>query len=225
VSAEKKKSAALCTLVLLCCLVMAAVDGAQVDYAPKSAVKLALFLLAPLLFARLCGTLQLKSLFAAGKRQLLSALLLGAAVYALILGGYFLLRGVFDFSAVTSALTGNIGVTGENFLFVALYISFVNSLLEEFFFRGFAFLTLKKLASRRCAYAFSALAFALYHVAMMLGWFGWGLFALLLAGLFVGGLLFNALVERGGSIYPSWLVHMCANFAINTVGFVLFGVV
>ncbi len=222
--AQKKKSTALCVLVLLCCGVMAAVDGAQVGYAQKSAVKLALFLLVPLLFARF-GSVWLKSLFVAGKRQLLFALSLGAGVYALILGGYFLLRGFFDFSAVTGALAANVGVTKGNFLFVALYISFVNSLLEEFFFRGFAFLTLKTLSSRRFACVFSAVAFALYHVAMMRGWFGAGLFALLLAGLFVGGLLFNALVERGGSIYPSWLVHMCANFAINTVGFVLFGVV
>ena len=31
------------------------------------------------------------------------------------------------------------GVNAGNFVFVALYISIVNSLLEEFFFRGFAF--------------------------------------------------------------------------------------
>ena len=30
--------------------------------------------------------------------------------------------------------------------------------------------------------------------------------------------------EKYNNIYSSWLVHMCANFAINTVGFILFGI-
>ena len=138
---------------------------------------------------------------------------------------YFLLKDVFDFSAVTTTLTANIGVNGKNFIFVSLYISFINSLLEEFFFRGFAFLTLKKRASRFYAYCFSALIFALYHVAMMIGWFSWEVFAIILLGLFVGGLLFNVLNEKSNTIYPSWFVHMFANFAINTVGFILFGII
>ena len=103
---------------------------------------------------------------------------------------------------------------------MALYISFVNSLLEEFFFRGFAYLTLEKRVPH--ASLFSAVAFAVYHTAMMLGWFPPAIFALALAGLTVGGMIFNWLNKYDGSIYTSWLVHMCANFAINTVGFILF---
>ena len=44
-------------------------------------------------------------------------------------------------------------------------------------------------------------------------------------GLIVGGLIFNALNDKFGNIYPSWFVHMAANFAINTIGFILFGIV
>lgn len=42
--------------------------------------------------------------------------------------------------------------------------------------------------------------------------------------LFLGGLIFNYLNEKCKNIYPSWLVHMCANFATNTIGFILFGI-
>ena len=31
--------------------------------------------------------------------------------------------------------------------------------------------------------------------------------------------------ELNNNIYSSWFVHMFANFAINTVGFILFGVI
>ena len=48
------------------------------------------------------------------------------------------------------------------------------------------------------------------------------LFLLALAGLTAGGVLFNLLDARAGTIFPSWAVHIFANLAINTVGFILF---
>lgn len=219
----KKNVLAICALVLLGCAAMAVVDGVlRPPYAVKSAVKLALFLLAPLLYGYAAGKDGYRALFRIQRRALLRVLALGFGVFALILGAYFALRSVFDFSAVTALLGKNAGVTAENFLWVSLYISFVNSLLEEFFFRGFAFLVLRRYAGERFACVFSALSFALYHTAMMLGWFPPLLFLLALAGLTAGGVLFNLLDARAGTIFPSWAVHIFANLAINTVGFILF---
>ncbi len=223
---NKKRIYLLCALVVLFCAVMAVVDGVlQVNYFAKSAIKLVLFLGVPALYARIDASLSVLPLFRIDRKSILPALGLGLGVFAVILGGYFLLRGVFDFSNITKSLTQNIGVHGKNFIYVSLYISFVNSLLEEFFFRGFAFLNLQKLTGQRFAYIFSAVVFALYHVAMMLGWFSLPVFAIVLIGLFAGGLIFNYLNAKSGTIYPSWLVHMFANFAINTIGFVLFGII
>ncbi|MBE7005185.1 MAG: CPBP family intramembrane metalloprotease [Ruminococcaceae bacterium] len=211
-------------MVCAACLCMGVVDAVlQPGYVVKSLVKLALFLALPLAYARLDRDCDLRALFRAERKGVLAALGAGVFVYAVILAAFFLLRRAFDFSALTGSLTAQTGVRRENFLWAALYISFVNSLLEEFFFRGFAFLTLKAVSGRRFAYAFSALAFALYHLAMMLGWFSPVLLLLALAGLFVGGLIFDRFDEGGGgNIYLSWLVHMFANFATNTVGFLLF---
>lgn len=207
---------------ILCCGVMAFVDGVLMPgYAVKSAIKLVLFLVCPFVLSRFDGDIAVLSLFRAEKKGIVKPLLLGAGLYALILGAYFLVRNAFDFSAIAGSLSGNAGVTKENFLFVAIYISFVNSLLEEFFFRGFVFTNLKRLYSAKFAHLFSAVVFALYHVAMMIGWFSLPLFLLCMAGLTVGGLIFNRLNEKLGSIYASWFVHMFANFAINTIGFIL----
>jgi membrane protease YdiL (CAAX protease family) len=198
------------------------VDGLwQPGYAIKSAVKLAVFGLMPLITTRLWKLISFKELFVFRKKGFFTALGLGLGIYALILGGYFLLRNVFDFSGIAGSLTENAGVTKDNFLYVSLYISFVNSLLEEFFFRGFLFRNLKAQAKPVYAYGISAVLFAAYHIAMMIGWFGFGLNALVLLGLTAGGLIFNRLNERLGCIYGSWLTHMFANFAINTIGFLL----
>ncbi|MBQ4159626.1 MAG: CPBP family intramembrane metalloprotease [Clostridia bacterium] len=223
---RSKKKFCICALVLVFCAIMAVVDGVlQADYFIKSLIKLVLFLGFPALYAYLDKDLKIKPLFAFDKRGICLAFGLGIGVYAVILGGYFLLKDVFDFSGITQSLTGNIGVSRENFLYVSLYISFINSLLEEFFFRGFAFLTLKSVANARFAYLFSAGIFAVYHVAMMIGWFSLPVFTIVLVGLFAGGLIFNYLNAKSGTVYPSWLVHMFANFAINTIGFMLFGMI
>lgn len=212
-------------LLLLGCAAMAVVDSViRPSYGVKSAVKWVFFLVFPLLLSVFRKDLSLKRVFIPSKSGFLLALVLGLGVYGVILGAYFLLRGIFDFSGITGLLGENVGVDQDNFLLVALYISFANSLLEEFFFRGFAFLLLKAHVSRAWAHGISAVAFALYHVAIMIGWFSPALFCLAMLGLTVGGLIFNFLDEKQGNLYCSWMVHMFANFAINTVGCILFGI-
>jgi membrane protease YdiL (CAAX protease family) len=212
-------------LILVPCGIMAMIDAVlSPDYFVKSAIKLVLFLILPIILLRKHKEISLKGLLKIERKKLILPIALGIGVYLFIIGAYFIIGPYFDFSNVTVALTENYGVKKENFVPVALYISFVNSMLEEFFFRGLAFLTLKKLTTRRFAYLFSAAAFSLYHIAIMSSWFNPFLFVLLIASLFLAGILFNWLNEKTNTIYTSWLVHMCANFATNTIGFMLFGI-
>ena len=221
----KNRKMAISLIVVLCCVIMAIVDGIwQPDYPVKSVIKIVLFIGFPFIYSLFDSKINLKDIFVPNKKGMKMAFSLCIPVFLLILGAYLLLKDVFDFSKVTTALTGNIGVNKDNFVYVALYISFINSLLEEFFFRGFAFLTLKRVASEKFAYVFSAVAFSLYHIAIMTGWFSVIVFVITVAGLFAGGLIFNYLNSKSNNIYTSWLVHMFSNFAINLIGFMLFGI-
>lgn len=207
---------------LTCCAIMAWVDGwLRPGYAIKSAIKLSCFGAVPLLLYAGHKETGVFAMFRPEKKGVLSALGLGIGVYGVIMGAYFLLRNHMDFAAIAGSLTENAGVNKDNFLLVSLYISFVNSMLEEFFFRGFLFSGLKQRRGRGFAYLFSSILFALYHVAMMTGWFSPWLMLLALTGLAAGGAVFNYLNERFGCIYISWMVHMFANFAINTIGFII----
>ena len=204
--------------VLFACIIMSVVDAVIMPgYIIKSIIKIVLFLVIPFLFSKDCF-----KYLKAGKKGIGLALFLGIIIYFVILGAYYIFKDIFDFSALTESLGETTGVNKSNFIWVSIYISFVNSFLEEFFFRGFAFLTLKNLSSRRFAYIFSSTVFALYHIAMMIGWFGVPVLLIVVAGLFAGGLIFNKLDEIYDNIYISWHVHMFANFAINTIGFILF---
>ena len=214
--------------VLLSTLLMCFVDGIiSPPYLYKSIIKIVLFLLIPLGYFLLYKdkAAYLKKLFVPKKKDFLLALLLGIGVFVVIMIAYFLLGDYIDLSGIKESLTSGIGVTADNFVYVAIYISFVNSLLEEFFFRGYAFLMLKEEKGRKFAYIFSSVMFALYHVGMTSGWFNILIYILSMAGLFIGGCIFNYLNEKCENIYPSWLVHMCANFGINTIGFILFGII
>ena len=219
----KKRSTRIVLIVtVICCLAMALIDGViRPGYAVKSAIKIALFMLIPLIASRLDRSVFYLQLLRPKQKGLLPAIALGVGIYVVILGGYFLVSRFFDFSQIAGALTNNAGVTKENFLYVSLYISFANSFLEEFFFRGFVFTNLKQHSGRKLAYIFSAAAFSMYHVAMMIGWFSPALFLLVMVGLVIGGMIFNWLNEKLDTIYCSWLTHMFANFAINTIGFML----
>lgn len=214
--------------VLLSTLLMCVVDGViSPPYLYKSMIKIVLFLVVPMIYFLLYrdqGT-YLRKLFVPKKKDFLLALALGVVVFAIIMLAYFLLGDYIDLNGIKESLTSGIGVTGNNFVYVAVYISFVNSLLEEFFFRGYAFLILKEESGKKFAYIFSAAMFALYHVGMTSGWFNILIYLLSMAGLFIGGCVFNYLNEKCENIYPSWLVHMCANFGINTIGFILFGII
>ncbi len=223
---DKKRIIAIVSIVVLSCVLLAFIDGIiQPRYLLKSGVKLILFLVIPFIYSLFDKKLNLRELFKINKRGMKTAFMLCIPVYIVILAAYLLLKDIFDFSGVTKALTGNIGVNSDNFLAVSIYISFVNSFVEEFFFRGFAFLSLKRITKGRSASIFSSAMFAVYHIAIMTGWFSVGVFGITLSGLFLGGLIFNYLNSRSDNIYTSWFVHMFANFAINTVGFMLFGII
>ncbi len=223
---NKRKSIIIISIVLVCCLIMGIIDAVvKPQYMMKSIIKIFLFLICPIVYSIYDKELNIKLLFKANKQGLIVAFLSGISIFIFILGGYFLIGSFFNLLNITLSLTKNIGVNKNNFLWIAIYISFINSLLEEFFFRGFSFFTLKDNTSRKFAYIFSSSVFAFYHIAMMIGWFDIVLFILLLSALFVGGLIFNYFNEKYENIYISWLIHMFANFAINSIGFILFSIV
>lgn len=222
-----KRSVYIISSIVIFSILVSCVDSfLHPNYFVKIPIKIVFFLALPMLFfvRNKSDFKEFKKLFVFKKGGIVKSLLLGIGIYTAIVLGYFFTRNIIDFSNVTSSLTADMGITAKNFIYVSLYISIMNSFLEEFFFRGYGFMTPKKYTTRKIAYIFSSALFAIYHVGMLIGMFEIGALFLLLVWLIVGGCIFNYLNERNDNIYSSWFVHMFANFAINTVGFILFGV-
>lgn len=211
------------SLVIIACLIMAYVEVIITPtYFVKSLVKLLIFGIVPIIYSLINKNTHLKEIFHFKLKPFILSLLIGVGVYVLIIGGYVILDKYYDLSNVPSLLENNLGINKDNFILVAIYISMINSFLEEFFFRGFAYFSLKNISTKKIANIFSALAFSLYHIAIIDGWFQFTLTFFIIVGLFISGIFFNYLNEKSKSIFPSWLVHIFANFAINTIGIYLF---
>lgn len=206
----------------LACVLMALVESLlSPGYVLKSAVRILLFGGTVAVYGIRFRNRELQHLFSpSGAKQ---ALILSAAAFGVILGGFMLLRSWIDLDSIAAGLISGKNIHPGNFPLVALYICLVNSFLEELFFRGFGYLLLRRHWGEMPAALFSAGAFSLYHVSILSGWFPLWLFLLMLAGLFLCGLLFNRL-DRRGSLYPSWLLHGSANAAINLIGCFMFGI-
>ena len=141
-----------------------------------------------------------------------------------ILGAYALIQDYVIPEQIKDSLLNKEKVSMDNFLYVALYISAVNSFLEEIFFRGLLFLQIKKLGYRKLAYNLSALSFAVYHIGIVSGWFNIWVFLLVIFLLYVAGVILNFAAEKCDSFLGSWVIHIAANIGINAIGCFVLGV-
>ncbi len=217
---QKRSIFTVMAMVVFGCLVMAIVDGIIMPgYTIKSIIKLALFLALPLAYLLAKQKDFLGELFRLqNRRSILEPLFLGLGVYALIVSGFFLGKNLVDWSSVR-ILSKN---SRENIFAMGAYICIINSLLEEFFFRGFAFLMLKEDLPVPKSLIFSAPGCFPFIIlpSCKTGFLRW-CSRYCWQGCFFPGFIFNWLSQRYQNIYAPWIVHICSNLAINTVGLVL----
>lgn len=215
---SRKKAFQIMALVTACCAVMAFTETVvEPAYAVKSGIKAVVFLMVPLIGARALGFRLFGSAFRLDGKGAARLLVLGLFIYGVIFGGYVLTKNLFDYAALVASLSADQRVDAGSFIWVAFYISFCNSFLEEFLFRHVSFIELSRYTSRKTAYLFSSVLFAVYHIAMIGTSFPPLLLLLALTGLTAGGLIFDCVDRRDESVFPSWTVHMFADFAIMTI--------
>ena len=213
-----KKSLWLIIMVLISCIVMAIIETIiEPTYFVKSVLKIVFFFIIPIVLIRLQKEKVFPDSFLLNKNSVLKLTGLGISIYAVVMAAFFLTKGIFDYTSLVNSLSADQNVSQNSFVWIALYICFCNSLLEEFLFRFVAFIKLSQYTTKNTAYIFSSLIFALYHVAMIGGSFPLPLLLLALAGLAIGGFIFNYVDDKNRNIYNSWIIHMFADFAIVTI--------
>ena len=194
----------------------------QPGYWVKSLLKAAAFLGAILSYAALSKqdfleTIRLRRL--SGAKPLLLGMLLFFGGVALL---FLCFRNQLDLAGIRDSLMKKEQLTRQNCLFVFTYIILCNAFLEEAFFRGFVFGLFQ---NQKLGALVSAILFSLYHIGIFISWFNPFLFLLCVIGLAAVGLFLQWVSGKYQTIAAGYLIHACANVAINTIGALLiFGV-
>jgi hypothetical protein len=159
-------------------------------------------------------------------------LLMGAAFSALVVGAGWLvfelaLRETSAFTRAALKIHDKIAQFGIDaawkYAILGVFYSLIHSLLEEYYWRWFAFRQLRNLIPLWPAVLISAIAFAGHHVIVLseffreVPWLAW-LFATAVA---VGGVFWAWLYERTGSLYSTWLSHLLIDAGIFWIGYEL----
>jgi membrane protease YdiL (CAAX protease family) len=151
--------------------------------------------------------------------------LTGFLFAAVILGGWHLVgKGTFDPSGLREVAAEKGFDTVPKFLAIAAWVSFLNSLAEEYVFRWFLLSRARAVLAAAPAVAVASLIFAAHHVVVVWAYFGPLAAWLTGLGTFAAGVIWCVLTLRYGSVRPAWASHVVADVAMMAVGFeVLFG--
>lgn len=198
----------------------------NLSYPVKSCVKLIGFIIAPLCMSKYFY----RDLFWLKFR--ISSDVLRRKYWVLIIASFVLLCIVFLFRDLLSGVFGVARIIDDiryrnhypayMFLFGGLYISLINTLAEEVFFRGYILQRLKCRIGYFKASFISSAIFSVYHLAIFRNWFNPGMLVLALAGLLIAGLVLNQFTEEFDSLLPSWTIHGLMNITIFVVAIPFF---
>ncbi|MCU9613777.1 CPBP family intramembrane metalloprotease [Caldibacillus lycopersici] len=214
-------------LTILSCIALFIIEQIiEVGYVIKTAAKLVMFLIIPLAYITfvlrqpILAFLNVKSI---DIKNLRLGFIFGVLAMGIVISAFVLFHNFINTDTIIDDLQTRLKITPEIFLFIAIYITLGNSLLEEFYFRGFIFFNLYKTDHKLLAYLFSSLLFSVYHVAIFAVWFNIWLILLAMLGLFLVGLVFSWLNTKSNNFLNSWLLHILADLGVMLIGFHLFG--
>ncbi|WP_284140077.1 CPBP family intramembrane glutamic endopeptidase [Virgibacillus sp. LDC-1] len=211
----------LISTIVTCSLLAFIEHGLPINYGIKTISKVVLFGLVIFIYKQVFRDFTWKapvSLHKLGKKQITRMLLLGFISAGVVLLAFVILQPFLDLSSIKTDLTDRLGISATGFIWVGLYVTFGNSFLEEYFFRGFIFFNLP----RKLAYAFAPVLFAAYHIPMIILWFSPILVAVCFFGLWLIGIIFHIVNEKNKSIWASWMIHICADIMIILIGMSIF---
>jgi len=159
------------------------------------------------------------------RKQWKPAVIWGCLVAAFYIGGYVIGTQVLDLKQVTTSLTQFASITPQNIIMIGIYIIVINSLLEEFFWRGFFFKETAQTVNRPVAYISNGVGFALYHLAFVYAFFPPIFVIIATTGLMVYAAIMCYLFEKYKDLFTLWLIHAIVDTAQIGIALKIFGII
>lgn len=150
---------------------------------------------------------------------LTTGLVLGALMSAAVLLTWLWLgERLIDVETLRTALQETGLTSTTRYVAFALYLTLVNSLVEEYVWRWFVFRRCEDMLGGASAVLVSALFFTLHHVIAFHAQFGATTAALASGAVFGAGCLWSACYLRFRSIWPGWISHALVDATALALG-------
>lgn len=193
------------------------------QYISKQVARILLFVIVPILSIYYIRNSTLKDEIKFGipsLSELKIPIIASLVIFTGTIGGFFAIQFMFDSSKIIEGLEG-IGIGMHNVWLWAIYLSVINSLIEEFFFRGYIYFSLEK-RSKTLAIIVSSAMFSFYHVVLFFLLFNIWTVIFTVIGLFVIGVFLAYMNKYGKSFVNSWIIHISADIAVVLIGIYIF---
>ena len=149
------------------------------------------------------------------RTRCLRGLVTGAVFAAVILGGYYaVLKGAIDAAPVAAKARSLHLADPWAYWAMAAFISLSNSLVEEYYWRGFILDQVRRRLDNKIGLiAACGLLFGLHHVFVAAGMFSWPVAALFVLGTVAAGCVWSWQRVRGWSLLDCYVSHILADLA------------
>jgi membrane protease YdiL (CAAX protease family) len=159
------------------------------------------------------------------KKKVILMLGIGIIIAAIYVAAFFLLKGHLDLQLIAAELGAFASINLNNIIFIGISIIIVDSLLEEFFWRGFMFDRMRKLMKPWIAYLITGIAFSFHHIMFYHGWFNLTFFIIATFGLAAYAMIMNYIFQRYKDLLSCWVVHAFADIAQISIALMVFGMI
>jgi len=131
----------------------------------------------------------------------------GILLSTIYFSAYFIFKGYLNIDFIGNNLDQLASINASNIIFIGIYIIFFNSILEEFFWRGFIFKETNNLLSPTLTYLITATAFSFHHVMFYYTWFSFPFLSIVTIGLIGFALIMNFIFQKYNDLFSCWLIH------------------
>ena len=204
----------LLPLAIICAQIATGANGGLANAAYKLA-----FILPPLIYCRVHGIRVGRDIFRWHNWRndfgLSAAIgLITAALFLTLYGavGHLLVDKV----SIAAKIHAQFSVTAGTVLLIAPFTILINSLIEEFFYRGFAF---GLIARRRpmLGILLPPTVFTVQHLLFAYHWVGPGTVTIGVVALFVFSLVTQYMYHKADTIVAPWVIHICGDLAMMAI--------
>ena len=162
---------------------------------------------------------QIKQAVGLKRSNMLNGLGLGVLMAGVIVGGYYLLLRQKIDPGPMLAKVESLGLL-KYYWIMAVFISAVHSLFEEYYWRGFVLSGLGSWLNKTWILVLiSGAIFGIHHIFAMLALFPLMWVAVCVAGTVVGGMIWSWMRVRGKSIWDCYISHVFADLAVMWIGY------